>query len=128
MIFTVINIGTGYLNRPNWLLAGYSVYHRVASQGFPVGFPAHNVYDRPANSGTVRDAHNVYDRPANSALAAATVRAGRPQCLDDRPMQILAPAAVRAVRVARPRNSFSHDSSGPPVRTHLHTANQSYMI
>ena len=36
--------GTGYLNRPNWLLAGYSVYHRVASQGFP----AHNVYDRPA--------------------------------------------------------------------------------
>ena len=42
--FAVINIGTGYLNRPNWLLAGYSVYHRVASQGFP----AHNVYDRPA--------------------------------------------------------------------------------
>ena len=26
------NIGTGYLNRPNWLLAGDSVYHRVASQ------------------------------------------------------------------------------------------------
>ena len=25
-------IDTGYLNRPNWLLAGYSVYHRVASQ------------------------------------------------------------------------------------------------
>ena len=48
MIFTVINIGTGYLYRPNWLLAGYSVYHRVASQGFPAGFPAHNVYDRPA--------------------------------------------------------------------------------
>ena len=42
--FAVINIGTGYLNRPNWLLAVYSVYHRVASQGFP----AHNVYDRPA--------------------------------------------------------------------------------
>ena len=41
----VINIGTGYLNRPNWLLAGYSVYHRVASHA---GFPAHNVYDRPA--------------------------------------------------------------------------------
>ena len=35
MIFTVINIGTGYLN---WLLASCSVYHRVASQGFP----AHN--------------------------------------------------------------------------------------
>ena len=32
MIFTVIHIGTGYLNRPNWLLAGYSVYHRVASR------------------------------------------------------------------------------------------------
>ena len=46
--FSVINIGTGYLNRPNWLLAGYSVYHRVASQGFPAEFPAHNVYDRPA--------------------------------------------------------------------------------
>ena len=28
----VINIDTGYLNRPNWLLAGCSVYHRVASQ------------------------------------------------------------------------------------------------
>ena len=28
----------------------------------------------------------------------------------------------------RLRNSFSHGSSGPPVRTHLHTANQSYMI
>ena len=87
MIFTVINIGTRYLNRPNWLLAGYSVYHRVATQGFPAGFPAHNIYDRPANSapcgtptmfmtgpqayelGTsrgdacVQDAHNVYDRP-----------------------------------------------------------------
>ena len=60
MIFTVINIGTGYLNRPNWLLAGYSVYHRVASQGFPTGFPAHNVYDRPTIS------------------APAVVRAGRP--------------------------------------------------
>ena len=32
MIFTVISIETGYLNRPNWLLAGYSVYHRVASR------------------------------------------------------------------------------------------------
>ena len=32
MIFTVIHIDTGYLNRPNWLLAGYSVYHRVASR------------------------------------------------------------------------------------------------
>ena len=31
-------------------------------------------------------------------------------------------------RARRARNSFSHDSSGPPVRTHLHTANQSYMI
>ena len=44
----VINIGKWYLNRPNWLLAGYSVYHRVASQGFPARFSAHNVYDRPA--------------------------------------------------------------------------------
>ena len=41
---------TDYLNRPNWLLAGYSVYHRVASQGFT----AHNVYDRPAISATVQ--------------------------------------------------------------------------
>ena len=30
MIFAVITIGTGYLNQPNWLLADYSVYHRVA--------------------------------------------------------------------------------------------------
>ena len=30
--FPAINIGTGYLNLPNWLLAAYSVYHRVASQ------------------------------------------------------------------------------------------------
>ena len=30
--FPVITIDTGYLNRPNWLLAGYSVYHMVASQ------------------------------------------------------------------------------------------------
>ena len=30
--------------------------------------------------------------------------------------------------VAGQRNYFSHRSSGPPVRTHLHTANQSYMI
>ena len=28
--FPVITIDTGYLNRPNWLPAGYSVYHRVA--------------------------------------------------------------------------------------------------
>ena len=53
--FAVITIDTGYLNRPNWLLADYSFYHRVASQGFP--------------------AHNVYDRPA--VTAPATVRAGR---------------------------------------------------
>ena len=30
--FLVITIDTGYLTQPNWLLAGYSVYHRVASQ------------------------------------------------------------------------------------------------
>ena len=30
--FPVITIDTGYLNQPNWLLAGYSVYHSVASQ------------------------------------------------------------------------------------------------
>ena len=30
--FPVITIDTGYLNRPIWLLAGYSVYHRVAYQ------------------------------------------------------------------------------------------------
>ena len=32
MIFTVINIGTEYLNRPNWQLAGSSFYYRVTSQ------------------------------------------------------------------------------------------------
>ena len=30
--FPIITIDTGYLNRPNWLLAGYSVFHRVTSQ------------------------------------------------------------------------------------------------
>ena len=30
--FPVINIDTRNLNQPHWLLAGYSVYHRVASQ------------------------------------------------------------------------------------------------
>ena len=68
MIFTIISIGIGYLNRPNWLLAGYSVYHRVVSQGFP----AHNVYDRPLISApaTVRAGRpRVYDRPA-AALSA----------------------------------------------------------
>ena len=80
MIFTIINIGTGYLNRPNWLLAGYSVYHRVASQGFPAGFPAHNVYDRPRSApATVRAGRpRVYDRPAAAISAPAAVRAGRP--------------------------------------------------
>ena len=83
MIFTVINIGTGYPNRPNWLLAGYSVYHRVASQGFPAGFPAHNIYDRPAISSpattTVRAGRPlVYDRPAAAISAPSAVRAGRP--------------------------------------------------
>ena len=81
MIFTVINIGTGYLNRPNWLLAGYSVYHRVASQGFPAGFPAHIVYDSLAISSpaTVPAGRpRVYDRPAAAISAPAAVRAGRP--------------------------------------------------
>ena len=31
-------------------------------------------------------------------------------------------------KVCARRNFFSHRSCGPPVRTHLHTANQSYMI
>ena len=53
--FPVITIDTGYLNRPNWLLAGYSVYHRVASQ-------PHNVYDRPTISApaTVRARRNRF--------------------------------------------------------------------
>ena len=71
MIFTVIHIDTGYLNRPNWLLAGYSAYHRVASRA-SAGFPAHNVYDRPAISApaTVRAGPQfVYNRPAISAPA-----------------------------------------------------------
>ena len=39
--FPVITIDTGYLNRPNWLLAGYSVYHRVASQLLTSSFVWH---------------------------------------------------------------------------------------
>ena len=38
--FPVITIDTGYLNRPNCLPAGYSVYHRVASQPSPQCRPA----------------------------------------------------------------------------------------
>ena len=30
--FDFHGIDTGYLNLPNWLLAGYSIYHRVASR------------------------------------------------------------------------------------------------
>ena len=98
MIFTVIHIGTGYLNRPNWLLAGYSVYHRVASRASHLVpspqclWQAHDLGTSDGACGTtmfmtgprsrhqrrcVRD-HNVYDRHAISA--PATVRAG-PQCL-----------------------------------------------
>ena len=51
MIFTVIHIGTGYLNRPNWLLAGYSVYHRVASR-LPSRFPSPQCLWQARNLGT----------------------------------------------------------------------------
>ena len=91
MIFTVINIGTGYIIRPNWLLAGYPVYHRVASQGFPAGFPAHIVYDRPAIS------------------SPATVRAGRPRVYDRPAAAISAPAQQRAVRAGRPARRDAAD-------------------
>ena len=37
MIFTVIHIDKGYLNRPNWLLAGNSFYHRIASRASQPG-------------------------------------------------------------------------------------------
>ena len=35
IIFTVIGIGTGYLNLPNCLLASCYVYNRIASRAFP---------------------------------------------------------------------------------------------
>ena len=50
-------------------------------QGFPAGFPAHIVYDRPAISSpaTVRAGRpRVYDRTADAISAPASVRAGRP--------------------------------------------------
>ena len=52
--FPVINIGTGYLNRPNWLLVGYSVYHRVASQAtiFMTGPRSRHVQRRCVRGGT----------------------------------------------------------------------------
>ena len=51
MIFTVIHIGTGYLNRPNWLLVGYSVYHRVASR-LPSRVPSPQCLWQARNLGT----------------------------------------------------------------------------
>ena len=67
MIFTVINIGTGYLNRQigYWraipFITGYPLR---ASQ--PGSQPT--VFDRLYELSTVRGAHNVYDRPANSTV------------------------------------------------------------
>ena len=80
MIFTVIHIDTGYLNRPNWLLAGYSVYHRAASRA-SAGFPAHNVYDRlaisaPASNGAC-GITMFMTGPRSRHHAATTARAGR---------------------------------------------------
>ena len=46
IIFTVIHIDRGYLNRPNWLLAGLLRLSQGFFPDFPAGFPAHNVYDR----------------------------------------------------------------------------------
>ena len=81
MIFTVIHIGTGYLNRHNWLLTGYSVYHRVAS-GLPSQIPSPQCLWKASNLGT----------------SDATVRAG-PQCLwQARDPRDLAPATARAGR------------------------------
>ena len=73
MIFRVIHIHTGYRNRPNWLLAGYSVYHRVASLASQPTMFMTGPRSRHQRR-CVRD-HNVYDRPAISA--PATARAGR---------------------------------------------------
>ena len=58
--FPVITIDTGYLNRPNWLLAGYSVYYRVASQpgSQPTMFMS-GPRSRPA-PGTVRAGRNRF--------------------------------------------------------------------
>ena len=55
--FAVINIGTGYLNRPIWLLADYSVYHMVTFQPpmFMTG-PGSRHQRR-----CVRDATNFYE-------------------------------------------------------------------
>ena len=48
---------TGYLNRPNWLLADYSVYHRVASQ--PTMFMTGPRF--PPQRRCVRDATAFYE-------------------------------------------------------------------
>ena len=55
--FAIITIDTGYLNRPNWLLADYSVYHRVASQPtmFMTGPRSRHQWRR------VRDATDFYE-------------------------------------------------------------------
>ena len=49
--FSRSSIGTGYLNRPNWLLAGYSVYHRVASR-LPSRVPSPQCLWQARNLGT----------------------------------------------------------------------------
>ena len=84
MIFTVINIDTGYLNRPNWLLAGYSVYHRVASRASQPGSQPTMFMTGPrtrhqrATRRCVRDAQCLWQARDLGTSSGACMRRGTP--------------------------------------------------
>ena len=107
----VINIGTGYLNRSNWQLAGYSVYHRVASQGFP----SHNVYDRPAiwAPATVQYCDRVY------AYEQFLVRYIVTGCIFCAPSGFATGSGFRPPAAPPPPSTWK--SSAPPPPGDLHT-------
>ena len=153
MIFTVINIDTGYLN--NWLLAGYSVYHRVASRAsHPTMFMTGPAISAPA---TVRAGRNRF-RVFISFYCKTTIGQGISEVCNIATGYALwkflvryivtgcifcAPSGLRQGPVLNPPAAppYPVESWVPPppppdaklfiplqfrtpVRTHLHTANQ----
>ena len=101
----VINIGTGYLNRLNWLLAGYSIYHRVVSQGFPT----HNVYYRHYRVAIWAPATVQYcDRVCIWKFLVRYIVTGCIFC---------APSALRQGQVFDPQR---HPPPPPGAQTHTH--------
>ena len=81
MIFTVIDIDTGYINRPNWLPAGYYVYNRVASRAFPrVPSPLclWQACKVGTSEGAVRDPHMFMTGSRSRHRQQRCLHAGRP--------------------------------------------------